>query len=367
MNQDLIRMSRKYGSNSELVLAGGGNTSFKNDDTLWVKASGTSLASIDSQGFVAIDRRSLQKMWEKSYDEDSSRRESQVLSDLMAARLPGETGRPSVETALHDLIGFAYILHLHPCMINGITCSIHGKSWVESVLGDRVLWMDATNPGYILAKTAKEKLEDYRRRFRQDPSILLLENHGVFFGADTVEEMDGLVEGLLDTVSLHTQIQPILDSTPNQDGFDAIGRQLSELSVEKFVVHESNKLIDALMKKSENDLELDHAFTPDHLVYCHRFPMISKPEQIENRFREYERKNGCSPRVVLVLGYGLFGLGSTQKQAEISRDVYMDAMKIATYSQNFGGPKRMSSDDIEFILHWEVEQYRAKATAIHHG
>ena len=46
----LAAMSNQYGANSQYVLAGGGNTSFKSADRLWVKGSGTSLADRKSVG-----------------------------------------------------------------------------------------------------------------------------------------------------------------------------------------------------------------------------------------------------------------------------------------------------------------------------
>ncbi len=99
----LVALSRLYGSDSEWVLAGGGNTSVKIGETLYVKASGTSLGTIDETGFCAIDRSRLDAMWSASYPEETDAREAAALADLMAARVPGETKRPSVETLMHGL------------------------------------------------------------------------------------------------------------------------------------------------------------------------------------------------------------------------------------------------------------------------
>ena len=41
----LAAMSNKYGADANFVLAGGGNTSYKSADRLWVKGSGTALAT----------------------------------------------------------------------------------------------------------------------------------------------------------------------------------------------------------------------------------------------------------------------------------------------------------------------------------
>ena len=74
MNLDaLIKMSNTYGQNPEYVLAGGGNTSFKDDSTLYVKGSGTSLATITEDGFVALDRTKLNAMMEKEYSKENEK------------------------------------------------------------------------------------------------------------------------------------------------------------------------------------------------------------------------------------------------------------------------------------------------------
>ena len=61
----LVAMSNKYGADEEFVLAGGGNTSYKTADTLYIKGSGTSLATITVDGFVKIDRAELEKIWDR--------------------------------------------------------------------------------------------------------------------------------------------------------------------------------------------------------------------------------------------------------------------------------------------------------------
>jgi rhamnose utilization protein RhaD (predicted bifunctional aldolase and dehydrogenase) len=97
--EELAAISRKYGSNPDYVLAGGGNTSWKDDSTLYVKASGFPLSTITSGGFVAMDRAKLARIWDASYPDDSAGREARALEDLMNARKPGEEAkRPSVET-----------------------------------------------------------------------------------------------------------------------------------------------------------------------------------------------------------------------------------------------------------------------------
>ena len=89
----LAAMSNKYGEDANFVLAGGGNTSYKSGDTLWVKGSGTSLATIEPEDFVALERQLLDKMWATEYPADEAEREAAVLADIMYARVLGENRR----------------------------------------------------------------------------------------------------------------------------------------------------------------------------------------------------------------------------------------------------------------------------------
>ena len=86
--QTLTAFSNRYGADPELVLAGGGNTSAKDGGAMYVKGSGTALATITADGFVAMDRQKLASMWDKTYPEADDAREAEALADLMAAKLP---------------------------------------------------------------------------------------------------------------------------------------------------------------------------------------------------------------------------------------------------------------------------------------
>ena len=117
----LIEMSHRYGADADFVLAGGGNTSYKTEDTLYIKGSGTRLASIDASGFVKMDRAKLAGIWNMKFSAEEKQRETEVLAAMMSARQAGEEAkRPSVETLLHDLFPQKLVLHVHPALVNGM-------------------------------------------------------------------------------------------------------------------------------------------------------------------------------------------------------------------------------------------------------
>ena len=122
--EQLIEVSRRYGSDSRFVIAGGGNTSFKTADKLWVKASGHALATIGEDGFAVLDRAKLNPMGTKAYSADTAEREAQVKEDLASACITKDR-RPSVETSMHNAIGFAFVVHLHPTLVNALMHQPH--------------------------------------------------------------------------------------------------------------------------------------------------------------------------------------------------------------------------------------------------
>ncbi|HNX57439.1 MAG TPA: class II aldolase/adducin family protein, partial [Prolixibacteraceae bacterium] len=83
--QQLIEISQYYGKQKDFVIAGGGNTSFKDENHLYVKASGHSLGTIGEDGFAQLDRKALQEIAAKTYSEDVMERENQIKNDLLKA------------------------------------------------------------------------------------------------------------------------------------------------------------------------------------------------------------------------------------------------------------------------------------------
>ena len=151
--KELIEISKFYGAKKEWVIAGGGNTSFKDETTIWIKASGQSLAELTEDGLVALNREKLHVISSNVYSDESSEREEQVKNDMFNSILERDKSkRPSVETSLHEIINYKFIVHLHPTIINGLLCSRNAKSLTLKLFGESVLFVPYTDPGYTLFK-----------------------------------------------------------------------------------------------------------------------------------------------------------------------------------------------------------------------
>ena len=358
----LAAMSNKYGANPEYVLAGGGNTSFKSADRLWIKGSGTALATIKPEDFVVLERALLAQMWTADYPAEEAAREAAVLQDMMDARIKGENRRPSVETLLHDLFPQQYILHVHPALVNGITCSVEGEAAMKRLFPSAV-WVDACKPGYILALECKEKMDAYKAATGKDCNLLFLQNHGIFFAGETTEELDVLAEGTMATLAAAVKHVPQMEEMEyDVEKVVAISPVLRALYGEtqpatvKFTVNPEVLAYDPATK----------SLSPDHIVYAKAKQLILPAnvdgDGIKTAFDAFVAENGYKPKIAFVKDLGMFSIGMNMKEAVTAQTVMLDAIKVVAYTKSFGGVSAMPAFLIDFIVNWEVESYRSKVS-----
>lgn len=384
--EDLIAISRKFGQDSRFVIAGGGNTSYKDENRLWVKASGHALATITEDGFAVLDRALLNEMGEKAYNEDTAIREEQVKNDLSVACITKDR-RPSVETSLHNCIGFAFVVHLHPTLVNGLMCSVNAEAACKEIFPD-ALYIEYTDPGYTLFKKVYDRIKAYKAEKGKEPQVIFLQNHGIFVGGDTTAEIEGIYSEVLGKLEAKVAALPEGDTAVSETVTDVVpairqmlsrsGRGFKTLKVTK------NALVDFFIDgcsvtstgsvtdcpgKSGFD-KIAKPFTPDIIVYCKSSYIFIEAESDEEILKQAEEEieafvsgKGYTPKVLLIKGIGLIAVGDSSRNAQIITDVFTDAMKVAFYAQSFGGEHPMERAWIDFIDNWEVENYRRKVAS----
>ena len=384
--EDLIAISRKFGQDSRFVIAGGGNTSYKDENRLWVKASGHALATITEDGFAVLDRTLLNEMGEKAYNEDTAIREEQVKNDLSVACITKDR-RPSVETSLHNCMGFAFVVHLHPTLVNGLMCSVNAEAACKEIFPD-ALYIEYTDPGYTLFKKVYDRIKAYKAEKGKEPQVIFLQNHGIFVGGDTTAEIEGIYSEVLGKLEAKVAALPEGDTAVSETVTDVVpairqmlsrsGRGFKTLKVTK------NALVDFFIDgcsvtstgsvtdcpgKSGFD-KIAKPFTPDIIVYCKSSYIFIEAESDEEILKQAEEEieafvsgKGYTPKVLLLKGIGLIAVGDSSRNAQIITDVFTDAMKIAFYAQSFGGEHPMERAWIDFIDNWEVENYRRKVAS----
>ncbi|MDR2139937.1 MAG: SDR family NAD(P)-dependent oxidoreductase [Tannerella sp.] len=371
--EQLIAISRKYGGDSRYVIAGGGNTSYKDDEKLWVKASGYPLATIAEDGFAVLDRRKLAVISERTYSADPALREEEVRNDLAAACLTKDR-RPSVETSMHNAIRTRYVVHLHPTAVNALMCSRDAEAATQRLFGDEAVYIPYTDPGYTLFKEVERRISASRASSGREPAILLLQNHGIFVGADTTEAIEAIYDRVIGRIEAVTGGIPAAEPVPVPDCvvdiLPALRMMLSAQEGLRTLKVRSNSRIAAFAATEAEFAGIAVPFTPDTIVYCKSKYLYLSGEtaeellaEAETAIRDCTAQNGCPPRILLIKGIGLVAAGDSAAGCDLLLDVYEDMMKIAEAARSFGGEHPMTQAQIDFIDHWEVENYRRRVSA----
>ncbi|MCX7819107.1 MAG: class II aldolase/adducin family protein [Kiritimatiellae bacterium] len=349
---DLIRLSHEFGT-IDFVRGGGGNTSVKTADTLWVKPSGTTLADLTAERLVPMDRARLADLYAMTPPADPDAREAMVRDVMAAALRPGASGRPSVEAPLHDTFSRRFVVHTHPPLVNGLTCAVHGEAAARELFPE-AMWVPYVDPGYTLCMEIRRRLAAVRAT-PAEPNIVLLQNHGVFIAADTPDEIRTLYRHLMSTLAAAYEqrgVRPVWSPPP----------PVPELRAESLRAELRAALgpdAAAILLRGRFEVA-EGPLSPDHIVYARSFPMTG-PLTAETA-AEYRQRHGFPPRVV-VAPDAVAGVGERPRIAELAIDLAEDGAFVLRLTAAFGGPRYLDDAARRFIEHWEVEAYRQSVAA----
>ncbi len=195
-------MSHRLGIEGRgLVILGEGNTSAKVDDnTMYVKASGTQLGTIKAEGLVEVYAPKVLEMLDGPELADA-----EIKTRLRAAMVdPDGKYLPSIETVFHayllSLPGVGFVGHTHPISVNSILCTEQWKSATSGrIFPDEIVccgiapaYVEYTDPGVSLARKVRQAVEDYINEYGTRPKAILMQNHGLIAIGDTAKEVESI-------------------------------------------------------------------------------------------------------------------------------------------------------------------------------
>jgi rhamnose utilization protein RhaD (predicted bifunctional aldolase and dehydrogenase) len=198
----LVTLSKHLGDPAnDYAILGEGNTSVKVDEeTFWVKASGTELRTIGPEGFVQVRFEPILAMLNGPDLSDQ-----EVRAALIEAKVDSQTkGHPSVETALHALClklpGINFVGHTHPTAINMITCSAAFETAVSDRLfpdeivlcGPAPVLIPYVDPGLPLAREVQRRINAHIDTYGELPRTILMQNHGFIALAPTAQKVENI-------------------------------------------------------------------------------------------------------------------------------------------------------------------------------
>ncbi len=351
----LSEASRRYGADSVYVFGGGGNTSFKTDEHLYVKPSGVELATIEPEQFVKMDRRKIQSLFDMKTPNEPADREALVKQAMASAVCPDSAGRPSVEAPLHELLPQAYVIHMHSIWINGMTCAVDGPDVCAKLFPD-ALWVEYVDPGYTLAVVIRERLNAFIEKTGSAPSVIFLQSHGAFVAGDSVDAVDALYNDIHSKLQAEYKAAGVTPDVESQPLDIATAREVAPLL--RTLLGTDNAR--AVVQCADAIEPVEDALTPDHIVYAKSYPFIGTPTA--ETLDKFQAGHGYAPRVVTIPGKATFAVESSLKSARLVLEAAQNARQIVNLTQAFGGTRWMTAREREFIENWEVESYRKKVS-----
>ncbi len=389
----VAELSRRFGVDPEFTRAGGGNSSAKMDGVLYIKPSGAPLAELTPKALIPLEMRPLLELLDAPEERASSGGTDEVMHVAVGARVgPDDGRRPSVELLFHALLPQRFVLHTHPITVNALTCSSRGRELAAELFGDEVLWIPYTNPGLPLARRIRDEWREASARGRL-PAALLLQNHGLVVAAETPHEIDRISASIVATIQGRLADSAAIVAEP-----PTLGPEIAAAAIRvigpilraalatgdrlKVVTFDDGPLAPRLRDPATGaELVAGGPLTPDQIVYAGSWPLVLDPieapatgsgepldaatlaDGVAAGVARFEGQHGVKPAVVVVPNLGLFAAGAAIRQAETVRDIYLDAVRVASLAARLGGIRPLADEQREFIERWEAEEYRRRVAA----
>jgi len=395
-----VYTTRLLGGDPRLVLHGGGNTSVKlrlpdlmgrEVDVLCVKGSGADMAAIEPAGLPAVRLAELRMLLERDAmsDEDMVRAQRANLLDPMAPN-------PSVETLLHAFIPHRFVDHTHATAVLSLIDQPDGEARAADLYDGRMGIVPYIMPGFGLAKEAA-------RAFAAAPGAigLILHKHGIFTFADTAREayermieMVSLAEAALQrgrravfaTAQLPQAAMPLAAVAPIVRGACSLRDERTEGAFRRLILEfrTGDAILNFVNGAEVARYATSGVVTPDHTIRTKNWPLVlAAPERGREadftqgakaavaafiaHYRHYFERNNARcggtktmldplPRVALVPGLGLFGLGRSRKEAAIAADLAEAAVSTITDAEAIGRFESIPEADMFDCEYWSLEQ-----------
>ena len=395
-----IYTTRLLGGDAALVLHGGGNTSVKTKmrdlagdevEVLCIKATGGNMGTIEPGGMAAVRLAPLQRLrtLDDLSDDDMARVQRGHLLDPMASS-------PSLELLLHAFMPHKFVDHTHANAVLSLIDQPDGAKLCEEVYGGRVGLVPYVRPGFGLAKAAATT-------FDKNPKVegLILDKHGIFsFGASAKESYERMIElvsraeerlkksrkAVFKSAQLPQQVPPSDDVAPFIRGACSLKDAGGEGAHRRMILeYRSN---DAILNFI-NGAELKRygatvVITPDFTIRTKSLPLIvptpqagkledfkrAAPDAVAayiDSYKQYFARNNARsgggkkmvdplPRIALVPGLGLYGLGRSAKDARIAADLAEAAVATITDAEAIGRFQSITEADMFDVEYWPIEQ-----------
>ena len=415
---ELVYASRLLGSESSLVMHGGGNTSVKCElvdmvgnraDVLLIKASGVDLSRVTAHDYTPVKLGPLRNLGElftrnnRVSEEELQRFSTKEFKHLLLLNLFSLTDHmaeqrltPSIETLLHAFLPHQYIFHTHSFALLTLSNQPNGAELCRETLGESFGQVDYIKPGLGLARSSACVYE-------ANPDIkgLVLQKHGlVTFGTTAHEAYSRMIDAVTKleerialagrktspSITLPAAIAPLEEVAPIIRGACVEEKMVGTREYNQFILdfRTSPVILEYVNSVELATMSQKGAMTPDFIIRTKNKPLVlpspdgvdlaafklEVQQRVQRYIEEYTAyfKAGQEassmqvhmldplPRVVLVPGLGLFGLGKTAESAAVTADIAASTAAAILDAEAVGTFESISDREAFEIEYWDMEQ-----------
>ncbi|MGN6758096.1 MAG: bifunctional aldolase/short-chain dehydrogenase [Thermomicrobiales bacterium] len=394
---ELVYRSNLLGRDRTVCNIYGGNTSVKvvehdhvgrQVEVLWVKGSGSDLASITARGFAGLKLAEVLPLFERPAMSDE-----EMVAYL--ERTVFEPGRPrqSIETLLHAFVPATHVDHTHPDAIISLACAPDGERIMREIYGDRAAWVPYIRPGFTLSQQIGAAV-------RENPALecVVMGKHGLVTWGTTAREcydntirIIGEAEAYIaartgDAPFGEQVVAPLAEAERTKllaALLPALRGALSEDAPAILLYDDAPDVLDFVGAAASRELAQVGAACPDHLVHTKRVPLWLdwRPDDgaeallarakagvaaFAEEYRAYFAANkqagdkpfSPAPRVILVPGLGMVTTGPDAQGADVARQLYHRAIAVMGGARALGGFVSLTPAEAFAVENWPLELYK---------
>lgn len=343
--KDFIAISKYAGERYDLIQAGGGNSSVKNEDgTMYIKSSGIGLSEVsENSGYSLVKNNELLNILndERIYNQTNQNKRDGLMNTYITDANLTPHFRPSIETLLHALLK-KYTLHTHPIVVNAITNRQHWKEVLTRLFGNDLILVDYKTPGLSLALELKKQIQ------HKDPTVIFLQNHGLIVTSSDKEAIERLTEYVLNTIENYLHIDMSKYKLTGE-----VSKFINADNPPSYVAYLSQDTY--LNRALENKNIFFRPCCPDTVVYC-GINVLQLGNTPLAAIQTYKKNYLDIPKVILYKGY-LFFIAKNIKKAKEAEEVFKSHILSINVNKD-RDIHYLSDEEINYIGNWEAEKYR---------
>ncbi len=392
---------RRLGADPRTTNYAGGNTSAKGNAVdpvtgqdiavLWVKGSGGDLGTLTEAGLAVLRLDRLRDLADVYPGVD---REDEMVAAFEHCLFGRGGAAPSIDTAMHALLGSAHVDHLHPDSGIAFATAAAGAELTRAYFDDRVAWVPWRRPGFQLGLDIAAIQRDH-----PDAIGVVLGGHGITAWGRTSDECEANSLEIIRTaeryIDEHGRAEPFGQPVPEYAPLPEAERKERAAALLPFVrglastdrpqvghYNDSEAVLDFLSHEAHPRLAALGTSCPDHFLRTKIRPLVldlpgsapldeirARLSELHSAYRDEYRAyygrhatsdspamRGADPAIVLIPGVGMLSFGAKAQTARVAGEFYVNAINVMRGAEAISLYAPISESEKFRIEYWRLEE-----------